>query len=103
MTSAWTRIESHPQESKRLINIDYADFIALVSLAQQRHLEKQAEIEKRKVCIIAPGGGRKPEMSPKGGICLCLVSLRQKPRFDILALLFDISKTKAQALRLIIG
>jgi hypothetical protein len=50
-------------------------------LAEQRHLEKQAEIEKRKVRIIAPSGGRKPEMSPKEGICLCLVSLRQKPTF----------------------
>ena len=34
-------------------------------------------------------------MSPKEGICLCLVYLRQKPIFEILGLLFDISKTKA--------
>lgn len=45
--------------------------------------------------IIAPGGGRKPEMLPKEGVCLCLVYLRQKPIFEILGLLFDISKTKA--------
>ncbi|MBE9200055.1 MULTISPECIES: transposase family protein [unclassified Nodularia (in: cyanobacteria)] len=48
-----------------------------------------------KVRIIAKGGGRKPEISPKEGICLCLVYLRQKPIFEILGLLFDISKTKA--------
>jgi len=29
------------------------------------------------------------------GVCLCLVYLRQKPIFEILGLLFDISKTKA--------
>ena len=34
-------------------------------------------------------------MSPKEGICLCLVYLRQKPIFEILGLLFDIDKTKA--------
>lgn len=34
-------------------------------------------------------------MSPKQGVCLCLVYLRQKPIFEILGLLFDISKTKA--------
>jgi hypothetical protein len=34
-------------------------------------------------------------MSPKKGVCLCLVYLRQKPIFEILALLFDVSKTKA--------
>lgn len=100
MTIPLARIESHPQESKRLISSDYAHFIALVSLAEQRHLEKQAEIKKRKVRIVASAGGRKPEMSPEG-ICLCLVYLRPQLTFDILDLLFDISKTKTQALRLI--
>jgi hypothetical protein len=95
MTSPLARIESYPQEAKRLIGIDYEQFLALVDLAEQRHLEKQAEIEKTKVRIIASGGGRKPEISPKLGVCLCLVYLRQKPIFEILGLLFDISKTKA--------
>lgn len=95
MTSPLARIESHPQEAKRLIGINYEQFLALVALAEQRHIEKQAEIEKNKIRIIAPGGGRKPQMSAKEGICLCLVYLRQKPTFEILGLLFDISKTKA--------
>ncbi|MHC5863381.1 MAG: hypothetical protein ACYTXM_42490, partial [Nostoc sp.] len=43
-------------------------------LNQARKIQKQTEIEKSKVRIIAPGGGRKPEMSPKEGVCLCLVS-----------------------------
>lgn len=42
MTSPLARIKSNPQESKRLIGIKYEDFIKLVSLAEQRHLEKQA-------------------------------------------------------------
>lgn len=95
MTNVLARIESHPHEAKRLIGINYDQFLALVSLAEQRHIEKQAEIEKNKIRIIAKGGGRKPEISPKEGICLCLVYLRQKPIFEILGLLFDISKTKA--------
>ncbi len=95
MTSPLARIESHSHEAKRLIGINYDQFLALVALAEQRHIEKQAELEKNKIRIIAKGGGRKPEMSPKEGICLCLVYLRQKPIFEILGLLFDISKTKA--------
>jgi len=95
MTSPLIRIESHPQSAKQLIGINYEQFMTLVALAEQRHKQKQTEIEKNKVRIIAPGGGRKPEMSPKEGVCLCLVYLRQKPTFDILGLLFDISKTKA--------
>ncbi|MEA5507118.1 hypothetical protein VB735_29295 [Halotia wernerae UHCC 0503] len=33
-----------------------------VSIAEKRYLEKQAEIEKRKVRLIASGRGRKAEM-----------------------------------------
>lgn len=95
MTSPLARIESHPQEAKRLIGIDYQQFLELVTLAEERHLRKQAEIENKKVRIIARGGGRKPEMTPSFGVCLCLVYLRQKPIFEILGLLFDISKTTA--------
>lgn len=95
MTSPFVRIESHPQEANRLIGITYEQFLALGELAEERHREKQAEIEKNKIRIIAPGGGRKSEMLAKEGVCLCLVYLRQKPIFEILALLFDISKTKA--------
>jgi IS5 family transposase len=95
MTSPLARIKSHPSEAKRLVGIDYEQFIKLVALAQKRHLQKRAELELKKVRIIAPGGGRKPEMSAEAGVCLCLVYLRQKPIFEILGLLFDISKTKA--------
>ena len=90
------RIELYPQESKRLIGIKYEDFITLVALAEKRHLEKQAEIEKRKIRLIASGGGRKAEMAPKEGVCLCLVDLREKPTFEILGLLFDSMEDKTK-------
>ncbi len=95
MTTPLERIESHSLEAKRLIGIEYEQFLALVDLAEQRHLEKQAEKEKNKIRLISKGGGRKPDMSSKEGICLCLVYLRQKPIFEILGLLFNISKTQA--------
>ena len=40
MTSPLARIESHPHEAKRLIGIDYEQFITLVTLAEQRHRQK---------------------------------------------------------------
>jgi hypothetical protein len=64
MTSPLARIESHPQEAKRLIGIDYEQFLVLVDLAEQRHLEKLAEIEKSKVRIIAPGVDVNPKYRP---------------------------------------
>ena len=45
--------------------------------------------------INAKDGGRKPGLSAQEGICLILIYLRQKPIFEILGLLLDISKTKA--------
>ena len=49
MTTPLERIESHPHESKRLIGIEYEHFLMLVELAEERHLEKQAFIEKKKI------------------------------------------------------
>jgi hypothetical protein len=95
MTSPLETIESYLQESKGLIGIKYEDFITLVALAEKRYLEKQAEVEKRKVRLIASGGGCKGEMTRKEGICLSLVDLRQKPTFEIIGLLFDLWRKKA--------
>lgn len=95
MTSPLKRIESHPQEARQLIGIDYAQFLSLVALATEKHQQKQAEIEQVKTRINAKGGGRKPGMSIREEVCLCLVYLRQKLTFEILGLLFDISRTKA--------
>ena len=47
-----------------MIGIKYEDFITLVGLVEERHREKQAENEKRKVRLIASEGGRKTEMTP---------------------------------------
>lgn len=95
MTIPLKRIESHPQEAKRLIGIDYKQFLSLLALAEARHLQNQAEIEPTTIRINAKGGGCKPEMSQKEDICLCLIYLRQKPTFEILGLVFDVSKTLA--------
>jgi hypothetical protein len=61
VTSHLQRIELHPHEAKRLIGIEYEQFLALVALAEKRHLQKQAEIARTKIRINAPRGGRKPE------------------------------------------
>jgi hypothetical protein len=50
--------------------------MTLVALAEKRHLDKQVEIEKREIRLIASGGGRKAEITPKNRVCLYLVNLR---------------------------
>jgi len=44
MTSPLKRIESHPHEAKRLIGIEYDQFLALVALSEQKH-KKQAKLK----------------------------------------------------------
>ncbi len=63
MTSPRKRIESHPQDARQLIGIDYAQFLTLITFATERHQQKPAEIEQKKPRINAKGGGRKPSIS----------------------------------------
>jgi len=41
MTSPLKRIELHPHEAKRLIGINYDQFLAVVALAEARHLQNR--------------------------------------------------------------
>jgi len=59
-----------------------------------KHIQKQAKLKNIKSELL-PKVVDVSEILPKEGVCLCLVYLRQKPIFEILGLLFDISKTKA--------
>jgi len=45
MTNPLERIESHPHEAKRLIGIEI--FLALVDLAEQKHLENKQKLKKQ--------------------------------------------------------
>jgi len=47
MTNPLERIESHPHEAKRLIGIEYEHFLALVDLAEQKHLETSKKLKKQ--------------------------------------------------------
>ena len=53
------------------------------------------EKEKQKIRINYPGGGRKELLSTSEQICLCLFYLRQVPTFEILGMLFGVSKSEA--------
>jgi len=65
-------------------------------LAEARDL--QIEIER--TSINAKGGGRKAEMSARRGLSLSSI-FEAKPIFEILGLLFDVSKTKANDVQLL--
>jgi len=87
------RVESHPHEAKRLIGIDYEQFYNCIALFEARHLQKQVEIERTKVRINAKEVDVSWDVSSES---LSLSSIFEaKAHFEILGLLFDVSKTKA--------
>jgi Helix-turn-helix of DDE superfamily endonuclease len=88
-------IHKYPLRTKRVLGIDYSQFLQLLEQANLKHYQHQNEVEKQKVRVNVKGGGRKPILSVAEKICLCLFYLRHYPTFEILRLHFDISKTEA--------
>lgn len=88
-------IAKNPQQTKRILGLDYEQLQQLINHAENRHKQKQAEIEKTKIRLIAKGGGRKPKLSIADEIVLTLVYLRHLPTFQLLGLQFGVSESTA--------
>jgi hypothetical protein len=88
-------IHKYPERTKRLLGIDYQQFLQLLEQAQLKQAERQVEVERQKIRVNAPGGGRKPSLSVAEEVCLCLFYLRHYPTFEVLGLQFGVSKSEA--------
>lgn len=88
-------IHKYPHRTKRLLGIDYNQFLQLLEQAELNHAERQAEVERQKIRVNAKGGGRKPTLSTAEEVCLCLFYLRHYPTFEVLGLQFGVSKSEA--------
>lgn len=95
MISTLNYIQKYPLRAKQLLGISYDQFIDLVKCAKQCHEEEQFKLEQSKVRIHRRGGGRKELLSITEQVCLCLFYLRQIPTFEVLGMMFGISKTEA--------
>lgn len=95
MSSIIDYIEKNPQETQRLIGLEYEQLQQLIENAERLHYEKQATLESKKVRIISAGGGRKPKLSIKEQIILTLVYLRHMTTFQLLGIQFGVSESTA--------
>jgi hypothetical protein len=95
MSSIQEYIEQNPQESKRLIGLEYQQLQQLIAAAELLHQQKTSEIEKRKVRIIKRGGGRKAKLLINDQIILTLVYLHHLPTFQMLGVQFGVSESTA--------
>ena len=95
MVTPLAQIEKYPGKCKNLLGISYEQFSVLVQQAQKQHKLKQEEIEQKKIRLNRKGAGRKPSLSVKAEVCLCLFYLRQLPTFEVLGMNFNVSKSTA--------
>ena len=84
----WDYIQKHPQETKRLLGIDYEQLGKLLEQGKLLHQRKREKIEEKKIRIIKAGGGKEPKLSEEEQIVLILVYLRHHLSFQNLGLLF---------------
>lgn len=88
-------IEKYPQRTKQILGISYEQLQSLLNCTQKRHQDIKAKQSSQKIRINAPGGGRPTKLSMNEQVCLCLFYLRQMPTFQVLGMMFGVSKTEA--------
>ncbi|MBH8564964.1 transposase family protein [Nostoc sp. CENA67] len=88
-------IEKYPLRTKQILGVSYEQLQSLLKCALKRHQDIKAKQESHKIRINAAGGGRPEKLSTEEQVCLCLFYLRQMPTFQVLGMLFGISKTEA--------
>ncbi|WP_392530078.1 transposase family protein [Nostoc sp. C117] len=88
-------IQKYPHRTKQILGISYEQLQSLLNCAINRYKEIKTKQESQKIRINAPGGGRPEKLLIQEQICLCLFYLRQMPTFQVLGMLFGVSKTEA--------
>ena len=91
MNYTWTYLQENPQNSKRLLGVNYENLVALIELAKS--LEKQAK-EKEESGINETRGAQ-PKLEPEEQIVLTLVYLRQNVTFLVLGLMCQVTESTA--------
>ncbi|MGJ5634966.1 transposase family protein, partial [Nostoc sp. CALU 1950] len=95
MSDILNHIKANPQETKRLIGLEYEQLQQLIQNAERLYDEKQELLESQKVRLIAGGGGRKPKLSIQEQIILTLIYLRHMMTFQLLGIQFGVSESTA--------
>lgn len=88
-------IEKNPERAKKIIGIEYEQWLALVEVAKIEEERIRLAREQEKVRINKKGGGRPKKLKREEEVCLCIFYLRHLPTFELLGMHFNISKTEA--------
>jgi hypothetical protein len=88
-------IEKNPQQTKRLLGMEYEQLLQLIKATQLLDIERKQMREEKKVRLIKSGGGCRPKLSAEEQLLLTLTYLHQNPTFQMLGIQFEVSESTA--------
>ncbi|MGK7932196.1 MAG: transposase family protein [Microcystaceae cyanobacterium] len=95
MKNPLEHLRQYPKTCKQLIGLTLSQLEELIQQAIALDKKQKKEQEMAKVRVNQKGAGRRRSLSPEEGICLTLFYLRQMPIFEVLGMMFGVSKTTA--------
>ncbi len=95
MANPLEHIRKHPKLAKQIIGLTLPQLEKLIKQAIALDNQLKKEREKDKIRVNRKGAGRSKSLSPDSEIYLGLFYLRQMPIFEVLGMMFDVSRTTA--------
>ena len=95
MSNPLEHIRKHPQLAKQIIGLTLPQLEQLIKKAIAFDEQKKKEAEKDKIRLNKKGAGRAKNLSEEVEIYLTLFYLRQMPIFEVLGMIFKVSRTTA--------
>ncbi len=95
MANPLEHIRQHPKLAKQLIGLSLPQLEKLIQQAIALDGQRKEEGEKDKIRVNKKGAGRGKNLSADEEICLTLFYLRQMTIFEVLGMMFDVSRTTA--------
>ncbi|VEP15458.1 transposase [Hyella patelloides LEGE 07179] len=98
MVNPLEHIRLHPKVAKQLIGLTLPQLEQLIKQAIAKNKERKKAAEDHKIRVNKKGAGRAKNLSEEAEICLTFFYLRQMPIFEVLGIMFDVSRTTANDL-----
>ena len=88
-------IYKKPSRVLGMLGVDVDAFQCLTAQVEKAQHIRQSEQEAEKIRINAKGAGRPPKLTLEESMALCLFYLRHNPTFEVLGMIFDVSRSEA--------
>jgi hypothetical protein len=87
-------IQKYPQRTTAIFGVNLEQLGQLIE-ALKSHEAERLKVESPPASVNLKGAGRPAKLSVDEQVYLCLLYLRHHPTFEILGLMFEVSKTTA--------